>query len=102
MAAPHGPTRCLRGVHIFINNIHIIYSRGFQLFVDRKGIQSLNPSGLINPTGFNNFSRVGLIHAVSLNASDVASFRALDRDRSAPIKWTRGPRIKIKTTCLLI
>ena len=91
-----------RGVYIFINIIHIICSRGFQLSVDRKGIQSLNPSRLINPTGFNNFSRVGLIHTVSLNAGDVASFRALDRDRSAPIEWTRGPRIKIKTTCLLI
>ena len=31
----------------------------------------------------------------------MASFRALDRDRSAPIEWMRGPRIKIKTTCLL-
>ena len=31
----------------------------------------------------------------------MASFRALDRDQSTPIEWTRGPRIKIKTTCLL-
>ena len=38
--------------------------RGFQLSVDRKGIQPLNPSGVINPTGFNNFNRVGLIHTL--------------------------------------
>ena len=40
-------------------------------------------------------------HTFVLIAGHVASFRALDRDRSVPIEWTRGPRIKIKTTCLL-
>ena len=33
---------------------------GLQPSVDRKGIQPIKPSGLINPTGFTNIFRVGL------------------------------------------
>ena len=103
MAAPRGPTRRLRGVYIFINILHIIYTRGFQLSVDRKGIQTLNPSGLKNRTGFTNFSRVGLrSHTVLLIAGHVAQGERLDRDRSAPIQWTRSPQITDQARALLI
>ena len=54
----------LRGA-LYILYSYITYSiMGFQLSVDRKGIQPLNPSGVINPTGFHNFSRVGLMHTL--------------------------------------
>ena len=40
VAAPRGPTRRLRGIYIYIVYLYIIYNRGFQLSVDRKGIQA--------------------------------------------------------------
>ena len=61
VAEPRGPAQCLRGAfYIYIVYLYIIYNRGFQLSVDRKGIQPLNPSGIINPTDRTNFFRVGL------------------------------------------
>ena len=41
------------------------------------------------------------LHTTLFNMQDVARGGASDRDRSAPIKWTRGPRIQIKTTCVI-
>ena len=103
MAEPRGPAQRLRGMfYIYIVYLYIIYNRGFQLSVARKGIQPLNPSGILNPTDRNNFFRVGLkSHTVFSTAGHVERGEALDRNRSAPIKWTRGPRINIKTTCLI-
>ena len=46
--------------YTYIYILHIIYSKGIQPFIYRKGIQHINPSGLINPTCFTNFFRVGL------------------------------------------
>ena len=69
--------------------------------VYRKGIQPFESTFLLNPGIAFNFSRVGLkSHAVYLNAGDMAKIGALDRDRSAPIKWTRGPPDLIKRTWL--
>ena len=69
MAVPREPTRRLR-VYIFINILHIIYSRGFQLSVDRKGIQSIRSPGVINPTVLLNFFRVGV------SPTQLSSFQA--------------------------
>ena len=66
-------TRRLRGVYIFINILHIIYSRGFQLSVDRKGIQTIRSSGVINPIVLLNFFPCGTkSHTVIFISSDVA------------------------------
>ena len=40
-------------------------------------------------------------HTVLLIAGHVAQGEALDRDRSAPIEWTRGPRIIDQARALL-
>ena len=48
----------------------------------------------ISPCGTN-------LHTTLSNMQDVARGGASDRDRSAPIKWTCGPRIQIKTTCVI-
>ena len=75
---------------------------GFQPSVDRKGIQPIGSSGVINPTFFTNLFRVGFkSHTVLLIARHVAQGEALDRDRSAPIEWTRGPRITHQARALL-
>ena len=98
MAAPHGPTR--RIIHLYF--IYILYNMGFQPSVDRKGIQPIRSSGVINPTFFFNLFRVGLkSHTVLLIAGHVAQGEALDRDRSVPIEWTRGPRITDQARALL-
>ena len=93
MAEPRGPAQRLRGAfYIYIVYLYIIYNRGFQLFIDRKGIQPLNPSGIINSTDLTNFFRVGLkSHTVFYNAGDVARRGSMDHDRRTPIGWTRGP-----------
>ena len=51
-------------IYIFIFIFYIVYSYNIQPSIYRKGIQPTNPSDLINPTGFINFSLVGLIHTV--------------------------------------
>ena len=75
MAEPRGPTRRLHGIYM---NLYILYSlyniMGIQPSVYRKGIQPINPSGLINPTVFTNLFRVGLkSHTVSFVSGDVAT-----------------------------
>ena len=56
-----------RIIHLYL--IYILYNMGFQPFVDRKGIQPIRPSGLINSTFFTNLFRVGLkSHTVLLIA----------------------------------
>ena len=79
MAAPRGPTRRLCGVHIFIFILYTIYSRGIQPSVNRRVFKPLNPSRVINPTGFTNLFRVGLkSHIVFKHAGDVAKGYASD------------------------
>ena len=86
-----------RIVQIYLFILYII--RGFQPPVYRGGIRPLNPSGIINPTNSTNFFPCGTkVPHIVLNAGHVERYEASDRDRSAPIEWTRGPRIKIKTT----
>ena len=71
VALPRGPTRRLRGVHIYF--IYILYIMGIHPSVYRKGIQPIRSSSLINPTFFFNLFRVGLkSHTVYFNAADVA------------------------------
>ena len=75
---------------------------GFQRSVDRKGIQPIRSAGVINLTFFLNLFRVGLkSHTVLLIAGHVAQGEALDRNRSASIEWTRGPRITDQARALL-
>ena len=61
-------------VYIYIVYLfHIVSIMGIQPSVDRKAIQPIISSGLINPTYFTNLFRVGLkSHTVYLNAGDVA------------------------------
>ena len=52
--------------------------------------------------GFTNLFHVGLkSHTILLIAGHVAQGEALDRDQSAPIEWTRGPRITDQARALL-
>ena len=105
MAAPRGPTRHLRGAYILYLYIYIyiyIYIWVFSLAYMGRVNRPFNPSGLINLTDSINFFPCGTkSHIVFSIAGHVERGEALDHDWSAPIKWTRGPRIKIKTTCLL-
>ena len=99
MAAPRGPTWHLRGV-IYI--LLLLYSiKFFSLAYMGRIIELHKLSGIINPTELFIFFLCGtkVPHSVS-TAGHVERGEALDRDQSAPIEWTRGPRIKIKTTCL--
>ena len=62
----------------------------------------LETVGSYKPDGFRNNFRVGLISTLFLPISgDVARGGASDRDRSAPIEWTRGPRIKSRPRAFL-
>ena len=56
----HAGPRGAYAAYIIIYILHTIYNKGFQPSVYRKGIQPSKPSGLINPTCFTNFFRVGL------------------------------------------
>ena len=60
VAAPCRPMRCLRGVHIFISILHIVYRKGIQPSIYRKGIQPFKPSRIIYRLIFLNLLRVGL------------------------------------------
>ena len=60
VAVPRGPTQRLRGVFNYLYYLHNLYSKGIQPSVYWKGIHLTKPLGLINPTCFTNFFRVGL------------------------------------------
>ena len=54
------------------------------------------------PDGIRNHFRVGLISTLLLPISgDVARGGTSDRDRSAPIEWTRGPQIESRSRAFL-
>ena len=58
--------------------------------------------GSYKPDGFRHHFCVGLISTLLLPISgDVGRGGASDRDRSAPIEWTRGPRIKSRSRAFL-
>ena len=62
VAEPRGPAQRLRGT-LYILYSYIIYSiMGFQPSIDRKGIQPIRSSGVINPMISFLLFRVGLIH----------------------------------------
>ena len=65
-----------------IYNIYLlyIYKMGLQPSHIGKGCQPYKSLGLINPMKLFHLIRVGLIHAVPYNATDVARRGALDRD----------------------
>ena len=65
-AGPHGIYAAYTYTYIF----NIVYIMGIQPSIYRKGFQPTNPSGLINPTGFTNFFRVGL------SPTQLSSFQA--------------------------
>ena len=98
VAAPRGPIRAHAGPRsVYITYIiylfHIVSIMGFQPSVDRKGIQPINPSGVINSTGLLIFFCVGL------SPTQLSSFQAMwltEERRSggaqkirALIAWTR-------------
>ena len=87
VAEPRGPARrAYVAIHIYYY-IHIYKcSLSFPYW---EGSYPYRSSGLINPHSI--FS-VGLTHTL-FNMQNVARGGASDRDRSAPIKWTRGPEI---------
>ena len=91
-----------RIVHIYLFILYII--RGIQPPVYQQGIQPIRSSGLINPTISFLLFRVGLIHTafiMQVTWHDEERRIKWTIDRHASIEWTRGPRIKIKTTCFL-
>ena len=58
--------------------------------------------GSYKPDGIRNHFLVGLISTLLLPISgDVARGGTSDRDRSAPIEWTRGPQIKSRSRAFL-
>ena len=65
VAAPRGPMRRLRGVHLFIFILHILYRKGIQPSIYRKGFQPFKPSRIIYPLIFLNLLRVGLKPLIS-------------------------------------
>ena len=60
VAAPRGPMRRLRGVHLFIFILHILYTNGIQPSVYRKGIQPFKPSRIMYPLILLKLLHVGL------------------------------------------
>ena len=94
------PTR--RIIHLYF--IDILYNMGFQPSVDRKGIQPIRSSGLINSTFFTNLFRVGLkSHTILLIAGHVTQGEALDRRRIGNPHVDRvntRPPINQSCTCL--
>ena len=75
---------------------------GIQPSVDWKGIHPIGSSGIINRIVIFNIFCVGLkSHTIYLNACDMASIGAMDRDRRAPIGWTREPPDLIKARALI-
>ena len=93
----HAGPRGAYAAYTYIYNLPMIYSKGIQPSVYRKGIQLSNPLGLINPTCFTNFFPVGL------SPTQLFSFQVtwLTEERwigaaleiCASIAWTRGPSI---------
>ena len=90
VAEPRGPAqRAYVALHIYYY-IHIYKcSLSFPIW---EGSYPYRSSGLIKTTIPSLFFSVGLTHTL-FNMQDVARGGASDRDRSSPIKWTRGPRI---------
>ena len=72
-AGPCGPTRAHAAcIYTYIFYLfHIVSIMGFQPSVDRKGIQPINPSGVINSTGLLIFFCVGL------SPTQLSSFQAM-------------------------
>ena len=102
---PRGSATWAHAAYHYILYSYITYSiMGIQPSVDRKGIQPIRSLGLINSMISFLLFRVGLIHTAFIMQ---VTWRDEERrikwmiDRHASIEWTRGPRIKIKTTCFL-
>ena len=92
VAAPHGPTRRLRGdvTYALFTYILVIVHIVFRLSEDNY--YPFNPSHNINPPPSFNFLRVGPSSTEFIfYLGDVAKSEALDHNRSAPIECTRGP-----------
>ena len=99
----HAGPRDAYAAYVYVYIFYIIYIvRVFSLPYFGMVFETSNPSGVIKPTGFTNLFRVGLkSHIALLIAGHVAQGEALDRDWSAPIEWTRGPRITDQAHALL-
>ena len=82
MAAPRGPCGAY-AAYAFIYLYYIVYIYIYNGYsepsVDRKGIQPIGSSGVINPTFFTNLFHVGLkSHTFVLSAGHVERYEASD------------------------
>ena len=102
MAEPRGPAQCLRGaLYLYLINLLHIYINGSSALPIWEGVTDpLIRGGLINPTDFINFFRVGLSPTQCFKrVGDVADGGPLDRrriGRSTRRSCGCGPLIAIK------
>ena len=93
----HTGPRSAYAAYTYTYILHIIYSKGIQPSVYRKGIQHTNPSGVINPTCFTNFFHVRLspTQLFSFPATWVTEERWIGgaSEIRSSIAWTHGPSI---------
>ena len=82
-SGPCGSATRAHAAYAFIYLCYIVYIyNGYSKpSVDRKGIQPIRSSGLINPKIPFLLFRVGLIHTAFIVASDVAKAEASDSNR---------------------